>query len=250
MGADEQWKSSGFWDGFGLATCPSFDGRTVLEIGCGHGNRCFEMAAHGATRVVGLDPYDASIAIARKALAASTDPWRDRVTFVEGTIETLPPERFDVIVSEATLEHVLNVSELLAEVHNRLRPGGRFYLGFGPLYHSPFGDHGWLRAVLPGRGFFPWPWGHLLFKGYAFKKLSQRYGKTLTNTRDWPFLTLNQHTLAEYQKMFGSSGLRVEYMRRNYVKSLKARLITAIGRLPVASRYLAMNMFVIFKLPS
>ena len=34
-----------FWEGFGLPACPRFDGRTVLEIGCGQGKRSFEAAA-------------------------------------------------------------------------------------------------------------------------------------------------------------------------------------------------------------
>jgi SAM-dependent methyltransferase len=159
----------------------------------------------------------------------------------------LPSEKFDVIISENTLEHVMNVAELLAQVRDRLKMGGRFYVGFGPLYHAPDGDHGWLRAVLPGRRIFPWPWGHLLLERFAFRKLSKLHGKAVTQTHDWPHLDLNKHTVAEFEEMFRKSGLRIEYLRKNDVRSHKARLFVAFARLPILSPYFTINMFAILQ---
>ena len=249
MSASDTWEGGQFWERFGLSACPRFDGKTVLEVGCGEGNRCLEAALNGAELVVGIDPLEAQIATARSFLATSRVARSSRVTFLKGTIETLAPKKFDVIISEDALEHVMNVSGLLAEIRNRLKPGGKFYLGFGPLYHAPEGDHGWLRAVLPGRNFFPWPWGHLLLKNYAFRELSKLHGRAVAQTRDWPYLDLNQHTVAQYEEMFRNSGLRIAYIRKNHVKSLKARLFAMLGHLPILSKYCTINMFVIFEFP-
>ena len=236
---------SRFWEGFGLETCPSFRGMSVLEIGCGEGQRAFEITSRGAQRVVGLDPMASSIAAARQRQASN--PWKTQVSFFQGTIDTLPAETFDIILSENTLEHVLDVPSLLAAIRNRLRAEGKCYLGFGPLYHAPDGDHGWIRAVLPGRRFFLWPWGHLIFERYAFNRLSEIHGRAVRQTRDWPYLSLNQHTGADYKRMFEECGMRIKFLRTNYVSSLKGHLVAVAGRLPMLSKYCTLNMFVVLE---
>jgi SAM-dependent methyltransferase len=241
-----------FWRGFGLAgALPDvFQGKSVLEIGCGGGNRTFEAAAHGASRVVGLDPAESLITMARAAQGKLSAPWARNVAFVLGKIEAVGDEAFDVIISEDTLEHVMDVRGLLEQLHRHLRPRGRVYIGFGPLYHAPDGDHGWLRAVLPGRRWFPWPWGHLFLRGYAFRKLSRQHGQPIVATHDWPYLDLHQHTIDEYRHLFVKSGFRIASLRTNAVYSLKGRLVRALARLPGLERYLTLNIFVVLERPA
>lgn len=234
-----------FWNGFGLSDCPSFENMSVLDLGCGAGNRCFEAAAHDAARVVGVDTSDAHFPPGRNFLPSTTASLHDRVTFFKGTLVSLPPEQFDVILSENTFEHVMNVSTLLAEVKERLKPGGRFYVGFGPLYHSYDGDHGWLRDTLPGAKCFLWPWGHLLFERYAFRQLGKKFGRTIDKTYDWPYLDLNQHKVSEFEAMFHNSGMQVAYFRTNRVRSLKAKLFTSLSAFRVLEPYFTFNIFAI-----
>lgn len=234
-----------FWTGFELPRCPRLDGKAVLEIGAGEGHRCLEMADHGAARVVGVDPFETPVLAARAKLATLPPIFRERVEFVHGTIESLGDQTFDVVVSENALEHVMDVPGLLAEIRRRLRPGGRAYIGFGPLYHAPDGDHGWLRAALPARRFFPWPWGHLLLRRYALRRLSRQHGRPLTAPHDWPYLNLNELDRGDYLRMFKDSGLRIEQLHTNSVRSLKGRAVKLAARLPVVQRYLTLNMFVV-----
>jgi SAM-dependent methyltransferase len=235
-----------FWESFS-PHFPTFEGKSVLEIGCGEGSRCLEAADRGAHRVVGVDPFAPSISVARAQMATVPLAQRERIAFFEGTLPMLPPEKFDLIISEDTLEHVLDVPELLAEIKSRLHPGGQFYLGFGPLYHSFDGDHGWMRAVLPGRELFPWPWGHLFLEKRIFRSLSTIYGKPILDTQNWPYLSLNRHTSDEYLKMFTQSGLRMVFLRVNHVTSLKGKLFAAIRRIPGLARYFTLNMYAIFE---
>jgi SAM-dependent methyltransferase len=234
-----------FWAGFEFRGCPPFDGKSVLEIGSGSGHRCFEALSHGAVRVVGVDPFDVLVKDAR-GLRATRAPaaWRNRVTFVLGTIDSLGPEAFDVIISEDAFEHILDVPGTLCGIRDHLRPGGEAFIAFGPPYEAPDGDHGWLRAMLPARRLFPWPWGHLYLRRFAFRRLSAFHGRTVTEPRNWPYLDLNQHTVPEYMKMFRESGLRIVSMRSNVVYSLKGRLFKALSRLPGLARYLTINVFV------
>lgn len=236
-----------FWAGFGFPSCPDFHGKTVMEIGCGHGWRCVQAAEQGAVRVVGVDPLASQIAQANSTLAASRVAHEGRVKFFHGTIDRLPPEQFDVLISESSLEHVMDVPALLAEARRRLKPGGRFYLNFGPLYHAFDGDHGWLRDVLPLRRFFLWPWGHLYLERYAMRKLSRIHGRTLTQMHDWPYLDLNRHTAEDYERMFAASGLRTVSLRKNHVRSTKTRVFAALAHVPRLQKYFTMNMYVIFE---
>ncbi|WP_143149376.1 class I SAM-dependent methyltransferase [Hyphomicrobium sp. CS1BSMeth3] len=157
----------------------------------------------------------------------------------------LPPREFDVVVSENTLEHVMDVPGLLAEVRRRLKPGGKVYIGFGPLYHAPDGDHGWLREMLPGWPRIIWPWGHLMLRSYALKKLSRMHGREYHAPRDWMHLDLNQHTIDDYRRMFEESGLTIVDLRTNYVTSFKGKLIARAARIPGLEKYCTLNLNVI-----
>lgn len=237
-----------FWAGFGLDACPDFSGKSILEIGCGNGWRCIQAAEHGARRALGVDPIESSIAEAHANVARSElGPRAAAISFFCGTIDQLPPEQFDVAISESALEHVMDVPALLSEVRRRLKPGGRFYLGFGPLYHAFDGDHGWLRATLPFRRLFAWPWGHLFFERYAMRRLSEIHGRPITRTYDWPYLDLNRLALADYRRIFGECGMRIVCLRSNQVRSLKARALSALAHFPGLSKFFTVNMYVVFE---
>lgn len=234
-----------FWKGFGLSQSPNFDKKSVLEIGSGKGARAFEAAASGASRVVGIDPSHVDTQISREQ--ATRRGVSNRVTFIEGFIKDLPDETFDVILSENTLEHVLDVSGLLAEARNRLNQGGLCYFGFGPLYHAPDGDHGWLRETLPGWPKFNWPWGHLLFYSYALKKIGRLRGCEVVDTKNWPHLDLNKYSVEDYRRIFSESGMEVVYWRTNYVKSWKGKLLRAASRISSLEKYCTLNVFVVLR---
>lgn len=225
-----------FWWSFGFSGCPDFNGLSVLEIGSGTGQRAEEIARHGARRVVGVEPFVKSYDRAVATVGA------ENISFFNGELKDLPPETFDAIVSENTFEHVRDVPGLLSDIRERLNPSGRLYVAFGPLYHAPDGDHDWLRSTLPGSHRALIPWGHLIFSKTAFSRLSQRFGRSIKSTIDWPFLDLNQHTAAEFERMFSESGLSIAYLGKNYVESAKGQMIAALARIPFLSKYCTLNL--------
>lgn len=232
-----------FWRGFGFSGCPSFEGRSVLEIGSGKGNRALQIAMRGASRVVGVDPSETDTPIARQR--SEQYQLSDRVEFITGYLKDVPAETFDVIISENTLEHVLDVPALLAEMRSRLKPSGLCYLGFGPLYHAPDGDHGWLRETLPGWPTIIWPWGHIAFRAYALRKISNIHGRNIITTRHWPHLDLNEHTVDEYYKMFSNSGMNIGKFNTNYVTSIKGKAISVAASIPFLRKYCTLNVHTI-----
>jgi ubiquinone/menaquinone biosynthesis C-methylase UbiE len=81
-------------EGVALAALADFDGRRVLEIGCGDGRMTWLYAEH-ATEVLGVDTDEDAI---RDARAALPDQLAERVTFQVAEAEslTIPPQRFDI----------------------------------------------------------------------------------------------------------------------------------------------------------
>jgi 2-polyprenyl-6-hydroxyphenyl methylase/3-demethylubiquinone-9 3-methyltransferase len=98
-------------------------GRDVLDLGCAGGFMAEAMAARGAN-VTGIDPAAEAIAAARAHARAGGL----RIGYDVGVGEALPygDGGFDAVVCVDVLEHVADLSRVLAEVARVLRPGGLF----------------------------------------------------------------------------------------------------------------------------
>jgi 2-polyprenyl-3-methyl-5-hydroxy-6-metoxy-1,4-benzoquinol methylase/glycosyltransferase involved in cell wall biosynthesis len=104
-------------------------GKTVLDACCGEGYASYLMAAEwGAKSVVGVDISDYAIEAARQQFGS------DRVSFIEASIEDYVEaaiakgQKFDVIVSVETLEHVDDPAGVIAKLSQLLVERGVFYL--------------------------------------------------------------------------------------------------------------------------
>jgi SAM-dependent methyltransferase len=93
----------------------------VLDVGCGTGSLAVLLAGRGRA-VVGVDPAEASLAIAR---AKDRD---GRVTWLHGDATTLPPLAADLAVMTGNVAQVFLTDDdwaaTLGGVHAALRPGG------------------------------------------------------------------------------------------------------------------------------
>lgn len=94
-------------------------GKDVLDCACGEGYGS-RLLADRARSVVGVDVDPEAVTHARKRYAA------DKLEFVEADALDLPfdDDRFDVVVSFETLEHLADHDELLAGFRRVLKPGG------------------------------------------------------------------------------------------------------------------------------
>jgi SAM-dependent methyltransferase len=99
-------------------------GKTVLDVGCGHGANASLLARLGA-RVTGLDVSPGAVRAARAR--ARANGVEDRVELVCSPIETadLPAGAFDVIWGDAILHHLTSELDLvMANLARWARPGG------------------------------------------------------------------------------------------------------------------------------
>lgn len=100
-----------------------WDGMDVLDLGCAGGFMAEALARRGAT-VTGIDPAAQAIDAAR----AHADHTGVEIRYDVGVGEDLPYDdaAFDSVVCVDVLEHVDDLSQVLAEVARVLKPGGIF----------------------------------------------------------------------------------------------------------------------------
>ena len=105
----------------------------VLEIGCGPGVAIAALARAGAGHVYGLDHSGVMLQQAARRNAA---PIRaGRVTLVQASADQLPPTLdgpFDVILAVNSLAFWPAPAQRLAELRQRLAPGGRIAIASQP----------------------------------------------------------------------------------------------------------------------
>ena len=115
-----------------------FQGRSVLDAGCGDGRLTREVALRGAAEVVGIDISDVALRFAQRRASGLDTP----VSFQRGDIEAIPTpeERFSVVFCCETIEHVLSPATAMGELRRVLVPGGTLilttpnYLGLSGLH--------------------------------------------------------------------------------------------------------------------
>lgn len=116
-----------------FADFPAWEGKRVLEIGCGIGTDTISFAQQGA-RVTAVDLSPRSLEIAEQR--ASVYGLDERITFHQGDAETLagtiPTEPYDLVYSFGVLHHTPNPARAVAQLEAFTRPGSVVKL---MLYH-------------------------------------------------------------------------------------------------------------------
>jgi len=135
-----------------------FNGKRILEIGCGNGDLLKFIAKYYSPEfMVGIDPR---LDIQWHIEESSGPNWK--VTFGNAESLDFADNYFDAVISIDTFEHIGDITTTLCEAKRVLKPYGRFYTRFGPIWSSVAGHH-WITrhnwnekhlALIP-------PWGHL-----------------------------------------------------------------------------------------
>ncbi|MGZ8738702.1 MAG: class I SAM-dependent methyltransferase [Nocardioides sp.] len=97
----------------------------VLDVGCGTGTLALLLAGRGRT-VTGVDPAEASLAVAR------AKPGAEAVTWLQGDATTLPAMQADLAVMTGNVAQVFvadhDWAATLRGLHAAVRPGGHLVL--------------------------------------------------------------------------------------------------------------------------
>lgn len=114
------------WHHFAVDQMRLGPGLNILDVGCGTGTatRLMAKAAGPTSRVVGLDPAEAMLGVARKIVP---DPESAPVEWVLGAAEHLPfaDQTFDRVTAQFSLRNMSDWLEGLKEMVRVLKVGGR-----------------------------------------------------------------------------------------------------------------------------
>lgn len=198
---------------FGPAFIPSLAGKTVLDYGCGHGRQAVDVALGGARHVYGVDVRDGCLAAAR--LLAAGAGVTSVCTFLNARTDA---ERLDQLrdvdcaYSLDSFEHFAEPEQVLIQIRERLAPGGRLYISFGPPWKHPRGCHMMF--------FRPVPWMHLIFREETIMAVRALYKSDGARRFEEVEGGLNRMTICRFVRLVTLSGYRVEKLTLVPIKTL------------------------------
>lgn len=236
-----------FWQRF--ARPPVFDGQSVLEVGCGLGGLCVDIANRGAETVLGIDIRQDDIEFARRFRDRELPTPSDHIRFSCEPLSRYHETQFDYVVSKDSFEHIIDVDGMLAEIRRVLKPGGWVYIGFSPLYHSPYGDHDRRRTAfanlgVAGKLLAALPWGHLLMEKQILRRHSKMRREPVTSMHD---LNLNKLKVGEFRKKIQAAGLAAESFLVNQGNNKVGKVLSALRALPGLEDYCTYNVYCILR---
>lgn len=213
---------------------PDFTDKRVIDFGCGRGGMVQRVMEAGASSALGIE-LDADYLEFAKWKVASQ--WDGRAEFVLGDIRELDVEPADIVVSSDTFEHVMDLPDTLAALVNACKPGGELFIGFSPLWHSPYGHHRLIGSKLP--------WAHLPRNNRAMlDRLKDEDGNTPDNIQQLGF---NGATPADFRAALEGLPVKVISARRNVASSplkalaMKALLIPSL--VPALEKYVTIGIY-------
>ena len=104
-----------------LVDVSTYQGKSLLEVGCGAGIDLVRFARAGAV-VTGIDLSTTATELARKNIEQNglkADLW-----VMNGESMQFPDNSFDVVYAHGVLQYTADVEKMVAEIHRVVKPGG------------------------------------------------------------------------------------------------------------------------------
>ena len=200
----KEWED--FWERFD-SPIPDFRDKIVVDYGCGFGYDSLFVLQDEAKHVYCLETSERRFNNTKKlhglhGYKNATYIINDNVSELQNKIKG---REVDIIICRDVMEHVPSPSDVLDSMYSVLRPGGAVYIGFSPLYKSPYGPHIKNKCKIP--------WIHLIFSEKTilnvFKKI---YGlpSSITNYIEMEGSGVNKLSYFYYKKLIGNFSWRIE----------------------------------------
>lgn len=157
---------------------PDFQGKRVLDLGCGYGWHCLYAVEQGAESAVGVDLSEKMLEEARKRNASP------KIQYIRQAMEEISfgSDSFDVVLSSLALHYVESFPAVCQRVADCLASGGDFVFSVEHPVFTAYGTQDWYYDAegnilhWPVDRYFTEGWREAVFLGEKVSK----YHKTLT----------------------------------------------------------------------
>jgi SAM-dependent methyltransferase len=212
-----------------------------LDMGCGSGELSIALARLGCQHVTGVDFVPRYIANATQIDENQT------VNFICQDLNNwTPPQQYDVLMSFEAFEHIADPRAFLQKMTEFLAPGGVAVLIFGPMFHSPLGDHMWdfFRMQIPWRG--------VLFSEKAILKLRRECFRPTDPANRYQDIVggLNLMRYSEFLTYVHETGWEFSVLAANvFLKRFPPlyHISNMLIRIPFVRDYLVQNVYAILR---
>lgn len=122
------------------AMLPDFQGKRVLDLGCGFGWHCHYAIEQGAALVVGVDISEKMIAVAKEKTSPQIQYRCESIEEVE-----FPTDHFDIVLSSLAFHYLASFAPIAHNVLRWLRDGGTFVFSVEHPIFTAQGSQDWVR---------------------------------------------------------------------------------------------------------
>ena len=235
-------ETSIFWSRF--KNLPDVRKKIVLDFGSGNGYLALDLARSGAKRVIGIEIDSGMVEFSNNNLQVNFPQFIDQVEYRVSNLTEISDSSIDIIVSKDVLEHVIDLDRAFENLYRILKPGGRFYIGFGPLYYSPFGFHRRLRGFFKIQKIDPL-WLHVLLpEPLILGWWNKTKGQNVHSIYD---LGLNKVQFGGYMRAIKNAKFKITWMQINSGNRAGKLLYTLFQRIPRMVNYFIYNVFLILE---
>ena len=121
---------------------PDFQGKRVLDLGCGFGWHCLYAVECGAKKVVGDDSSEKMLLRPKKQTQS------DVISYIHSALEevSFPAESFDVAVSSLVLHYICSFEDICRKVNLWLAVGGDFIFSVEHPVFTAQGPQDWFYS--------------------------------------------------------------------------------------------------------
>lgn len=170
-------EGSGEWKTF-KKMLPDFDGKKVLDLGCGFGWHCKYAIENKAKEVIGVDSSQNMLEEAKKINGD------EGIKYINSTIENIEIKKqyFDVVISSLALHYVEDFYKVCEKVYHSLKYNGDFVFSVEHPIFTAYGNQEWYTDQ--SGEILHWPVDNYFYEGKRDSKFLGedviKYHKTLT----------------------------------------------------------------------
>ena len=192
-------------------------GKRILDYGCGLGYQAVALALNGSKYVLGLDINEK--VLQKGPELASKLKVGHQVEFCN-KLDDYFIGRFDMVVSQNSMEHFTDPSKVLDEMKTALHQNGIMLITFAPPWFAPYGGH--------IHFFIKIPWVHLIFDEKTVMNVRSRFRSDGASKYEEIKGGLNKMSVGKFKQLISKNGLEIQYCKYGCVKS-----INFLGKIPL-----------------